>query len=81
MISNTEKKNLRIGYKQVLKALTEKPVAKLFLAEDCEDRLRKPLEEKANEKNVPVFYTQTMQELGKLCGIDVGSSCAAVLAE
>lgn len=81
MISEAEKKNLCIGYKQVRKALTEKTVCKLFLAEDCEDRLRTPLETGAQDNNVPVFYISTMQELGKLCGIAVGASCAAVLAD
>ena len=81
MISEAEKKNLRIGFKQVLRALSAGQAQKVFLAEDCEDKIKLPVEEKAAQFSVPVFYTKTMKELGGLCGIDVGASCAAVLAE
>ena len=81
MISEAEKKNLRIGFKQVLRALSAGRVRKVFLAEDCEDKIKLPVEEKAAGFSVPVFYTKTMKELGSLCGIDVGASCAVVLED
>ncbi len=81
MISEAERKNLRIGFKQVQKAFSTGKVGKVFLAEDCEDKIKLPVAQKAQAYSVPVFYTQTMRQLGELCGIDVGASCAVVLEE
>lgn len=81
MISEAEKKNLRIGFKQTLRAISEGKANKVFLAQDCEDKIKLPIAEMAAQQNVELFYTRTMRELGTLCGIDVGASCAAVLSE
>ncbi len=79
MISEADKAKLAVGFKQVVRAVKEDKAAKVFLAEDCESKISVPVEQSASEKGVQVFYIPTMKELGELCGIDVGSSCAVVL--
>lgn len=79
MISEADKAKLAVGFKQVVRAVKEDKAAKVFLADDCESKISVPVEQSASEKGVQVFYIHTMKELGELCGIDVGSSCAVVL--
>ena len=77
MISSSEKKNLKIGYKQTMKALVNK-CEKVYVAEDSEERIRQAVIKAANENGSVINYVATMQELGKLCGISRGASCAVI---
>ena len=77
MISSSEKKNLKIGYKQTIKALSKK-CAKVFVAEDCEDRIKDAVIKLAQENNSDICYIATMQELGKMCEISRPASCAVI---
>lgn len=79
MISETEKNRMQAGYKQVLRALGEQRAEKVYLASDCEDKIKTPVEEQAEKSGCPVFYAESMKELGRLCGIKVKASCAVVL--
>ena len=77
MISSSEKKNLKIGYKQTMKALVNK-CAKVFIAEDSEDRIKDAVKNAAQENGSDIYYIATMQELGKICEISRGASCAVI---
>ena len=79
MISEQEKAFLKTGFKEVLKCMEKNLVTKLFIAEDSSDSMKDRLTAEADGKNINVFFIETMKELGKQCGIDVGASCAAVL--
>lgn len=79
MISEAERSHLQVGYKQAIRALNETTVAKVFLAEDCDTKISVPVEKLCSQKQIPVLYAQSMTELGKMCGIDVGASCAVIL--
>ena len=79
MISAAEKERLLVGFKQALRAVKENRAAKIFLANDCESRISAPLEQAASAGETDIFYIDTMKELGAMCGIDVGASCAVVL--
>lgn len=79
MFSETDRENMQIGYKQTMRAIAEADVEKVFLAGDCDEKISVPVEKAASEKNVQVLYIPTMKELGSMCGIEVGASCAVVL--
>ena len=79
MISDTEKARLVVGYKQTIKALSKNSVEKVILAEDCEDRLFSQIKSLAETNGITLSYTDTMHSLGKMCGIDLGASCACIL--
>ncbi len=70
---------VEVGLKQTVKAIEEKKAQKVFLADDCEDRIRIPIKELCSENGVELVRVPTMRILGKACGIDVKASCAAVL--
>ena len=42
-------------------------------------KLVKSVEKLAMENSVQIAYVDTMKELGKLCGIDVGAASALIL--
>lgn len=77
MISASDKEHLVVGYKQVLKALKNKTCSKLFIALDCSPNIRDSLSAEAS--GIETVTVDTMHELGSMCGIDVSSSCAAVI--
>lgn len=78
MFSDAEKAKLRVGYKQAIRALKESKAEKVFLAEDCDGHIKESIEKLAGG-NTPVLYVPDMKELGAMCSIDVGASCAVVL--
>lgn len=79
MISESDKLNMMVGYKQTLRAINEDKANKVYLAEECDDKIRSSVEAAANTKNVQMFYVKSMRELGEMCGIEVGASCAVIL--
>ena len=79
MISDIDKPNLRVGYKQTVRALNENQAEKVFVTLDSEDRISESVKELCKKQNVPFEIIDTMRELGSMCGIDVGASCAVVI--
>lgn len=70
-----------VGTKETLRALEAGCVAVVYVATDAEERLVKPVLELVNREGVELVATETMARLGRLCGIDVGTACAALLKE
>ena len=68
-----------VGAKQVKRALESGDVQTVFLAADADPRVTDPLSALCLEKGVPVERVEAMTELGKACGIAVGSAVAALL--
>ena len=58
---------------------SSKSAKTVFLAQDADPALTEPLAELAGSKDVPVIWTEHMKELGKACGIAVGSAVAAIV--
>lgn len=68
-----------VGIKQVLKALKNGKGKTLYIAKDVDRALVEPIIELAHEKTININYTDTVHELGRLCGIEVGASAALLL--
>ena len=78
MFNEAELKNLKTGFKEVMNIVAKNNAQRIVVAEDCEDRMKSQIIQAAEQTGVDVEYAQTMKQLGKLCGIDVGASCAVV---
>ena len=78
MITDTDKQHMTVGLKQTLRAIENGNVNKVFLAEDCDSSIRVSVETAASNANASMFYVKTMRELGRMCGIEVGASCAVI---
>lgn len=68
-----------VGTKQVLRAVEEDRAAHVFLGKDADGFIYHRLKALCEERHVPVTVVDSMQELGKLCQVDVKAASAAVL--
>lgn len=68
-----------IGTKQVKKALARGGVKKVFLAADAEHHIIEPLKNLCQQNRVEFEMVDSMEIIGRACGIDVGSATVAVL--
>ncbi len=74
-------KQKTVGLKQTLKAVEKGQAKIVFIADDAEQHVTRPLLKLCSEKAVPVEVVAGMEELGKACNIEVGAATAAVLQE
>ena len=79
MISEQEKAFLKTGFKEVLKSVEKNLSQKVFIAEDVSSSMKDKLTNAAEVAGCDVLYIETMKDLGAMCGIDVGASCACIL--
>lgn len=70
-----------VGSRQVKKAIVKDLVWKVYIAEDAEKHVTRPLIELCKEKNIDAQFVDSMEQLGKACGISVGSAAVALLKE
>ena len=70
MLEELSSKDKVVGLKQVQRAVSA-----------ADPRLTRPLEGRCRERGVPVSGAHTMAQLGRACGIDVGTAAAALLAK
>ena len=70
-----------VGVRTALKALEKDKAQKVYLAADAENRVLRPLKDVLATKNVDIVEVTTMDELGKLCRVEVKVAAAAVLKD
>lgn len=68
-----------VGVKQTTKALQKGTVLAVFIAADAEERITLPTKEACERQGIACISAETMQVLGKACGIHAGASVAAIL--
>lgn len=71
-------KNRIVGTKQTLKAIEKGLAQKVFIASDAEVRITGPVVDLCREKGIDVITVDSMKDLGKACGIEVGCAVAAL---
>lgn len=82
MLTNLQKADLKvIGTKQTLKALKGELVEELFIAQDAESKVTRPLMELAQKTNVSIHFVKSMVELGHAAGIEIGAATVAILKQ
>jgi large subunit ribosomal protein L7A len=70
-----------VGIKQSIKAIKSGEAKAVYTAIDAEAKLIEPVVKLAKENSLEVHHVNTMKDLGKLCGIDVGAATAVVLKD
>ena len=68
-----------VGAKQLRKALLSGAAQCVYLAIDADPVITEPFARMCQLYAVAVFWTTSMAELGRACGIDVGASVAATV--
>lgn len=70
---------LRIGTKQTVKAVELGAANKVFVARDADLKLINKIVAITKKAGVEIVYIDSMKQLGKACGIEVGAAMAAVV--
>ncbi|MGC7871478.1 L7Ae/L30e/S12e/Gadd45 family ribosomal protein [Desulfosporosinus sp. SYSU MS00001] len=74
-------KNKTVGLKQTQRALEKGLVRCVYVAKDAESHVLRPIIEWCRTHDVEHQEVPTMKDLGKACGIEVGTAVAAVLKD
>ena len=74
-----DKKNIVIGKKQTLRALSRNEAEKIYISKDADLHVTKNITDICEEKCIEIIYFDTMKELGESVGIGVNAAAAAVL--
>lgn len=74
-------KKITIGTKQTMKAVQKGTAQVVFVARDADDRVVEPLLKLCEEMVIEVITVDTMAELGKASGIQVGAASVAIIEE
>jgi large subunit ribosomal protein L7A len=70
-----------IGSNQTTKALQQLIATYVYVAKDADTRVVQPIVSLAEDKGVSIEWVDTMKQLGKACGIEVGAATAAIIEE
>lgn len=68
-----------IGIKQTLKAVENNTAKVVFIAKDADEKVTAPLKDLCTRNSIEIVYADTMKQLGKACGIEVGASAVCIL--
>ena len=68
-----------VGLKQTKRAIAAGTVQTVFLAKDADPKLTEPLCAMCRLAGIETVTDRTMSELGKACGIAVGTAACAIL--
>jgi large subunit ribosomal protein L7A len=71
-------KNVSIGTKQTTRLVELGKSSEVFVAADADPRITLKIVNLCKKMGVKITYVDTMKQLGKACGIDVGAAMAAI---
>jgi large subunit ribosomal protein L7A len=72
---------LTIGTKQATKTVEAGKAAEVLVAKDADPRITIKMVNLCRKMGVAVTYVDSMKQLGKACGIEVGAAIVAVVNE
>ncbi|MBW5449182.1 50S ribosomal protein L7ae-like protein [Cohnella sp. CFH 77786] len=73
--------NVVIGTKQTTKAVEGGIAVEVFVAQDADPRMVTRIVQLCEQRGVKLTQVDTMRNLGKKCGIDVGAAMAALVVD
>lgn len=71
--------HVKIGTKQTMRLVELDQAEEVYVAEDADPRLTSKIIYLCNQHSVKVTFVDTMDNLGKACGIEVGAAMAAIV--
>ena len=80
-LASLGRKKPAVGAKQLRKAIQSGKASQVFLARNADPAITEPLLALCKKHGMHVYWVSSMKELGQACGIEVGASAAAVLAD
>lgn len=76
-----QERDLSIGTKQTTRSIELGKAAEVFVARDADPRITSKIVNLCKKMGIQLTYVDTMKQLGKACGIEVGAAMVAVLNE
>ena len=73
--------NRVVGAKQVLRAMKAGKLQRAYIANDVDTFIYQQVVRTAESLNVPVTRVESMQELGKACGVQVAAAAAGIVKD
>lgn len=70
-----------VGTRQTVKTIENNSAREVYVARDAEERITQPIIQSCREKGLPVYYVDTMDQLGKACSIKVGAAMCAIIEQ
>ncbi|NLJ56266.1 MAG: 50S ribosomal protein L7ae-like protein [Firmicutes bacterium] len=70
-----------VGTRQTVKTIENNSAREVYVARDAEERITQPIIQSCQEKGLPVYFVDTMAQLGKACSIKVGAAMCAILEQ
>ena len=74
-----KKKEKVVGVKQTKKAAEQDKLEVVFVASDADRRIVEPIIKICESRGIKINTENTMKQLGKAAGIDVGAAIAGIL--
>lgn len=71
-------KKCSIGTKQTTRLVESGKAIEVFVAKDADPRMIQKIVHLCKKMGVRITYVDSMKQLGKACGIEVGAAMAAV---
>lgn len=68
-----------VGTKQTLRALKDGIAKKVYIARDADINIVSSIVNMAKQSNVEIVYVDDMEELGRLCSIEVNAAAACLV--
>lgn len=79
MLELSKTTNKVTGVKQTLRALECGEAKQVYLALDADEKILIRVKDFCSKQSVEIVYTESMKQLGKVCGIDVDAAVACIL--
>ena len=76
-LADLPRSKMVVGAKQLRKALATGQAQQVFLASNADPAITEPIMALCQHNGVKYVWVQSMTELGKVCGIEVGAAAAA----
>jgi len=74
-----QEENIRVGTKQTIRMVELGQAIEVYIAQDADSRITSKVVLLCEDKGVKITYVDTMKNLGKACGIDVGAAMVAIV--
>ena len=79
VLAEVTRHKMVVGAKQMKKALSSGRATWVILAENADPAITEPLEQLCQQYHISCAWVPNMLDLGKACGIEVGTAAAAAL--
>ncbi|WP_031517420.1 ribosomal L7Ae/L30e/S12e/Gadd45 family protein [Desulfofalx alkaliphila] len=70
-----------VGAKQTMKAVEKGRAKVVYVAKNAERRVTEPIIKVCQDKAIPIEEVESMQLLGKTCGIEVRCAVASIIED